>query len=369
MSTPDTPKMVLRSDADLLAAIPFLVGFTPTDSLVVLAISGKRLVLTARVDIPPADHVPAAALDAANQVAAQVATHAESAIVVGFGQHDRVAPYMDAVLAAMQLRLVPVRRALRLTGDRMFCHLDDGCMPLSGVPFDPDASTAPAAAVLNGLVALTDRAALVQQLASVQGQQRQAMDEVTRQAIARLRRSVSATDRVGTPPAHAAAGRVAPSVSHRGAAAVQEAFTFAAAGKRLPDPQAAWITVLLAILPVRDYAWERTDDSDSHVKLWTDLTRRARPDLAAAPACLLAYSALLRGNGALADIAVHRALEADPGYSMARILLHAVRSGVPPHVFRNAVTVAGTDASPSGGQDRLDQPTTDDTGEPDVCAD
>lgn len=342
MHTPDRPtdkaKMVLRSNADLLAAIPFLLGFNPTNSLVLLAMRGRRLEFTARVDLPPAERLPAAAADAVDRLAYRAATEATSAILVGFGEHDRVAPLMDAALAAMHLRLVPVRRSLRLTGDRMFCHLDDGCMPLSGIPFDPDASTAPATAVLEGLVALADRDAVVRQLAPAEGRERLAMDDATHRAITRLQRSVFTTGLASTPLLHNAGERAAPSVSHLGAAAVQEAFTNAAAGRRLPDAQAAWTTVLLAVLPVRDYAWARTDDSDNHVRLWTDLTRRARPDLAAGPACLLAYSALLRGNGLLADIAVQRALQADPGYSLAHILLPAIRNGTPPHVFRTAAT-------------------------------
>jgi hypothetical protein len=374
MTTPDKAKIVLRTDADILAAIPFLIGFTPTNSLVVLGVSGKRLVLTTRVDLPPAQQLPTAAVDSVNRIAHHVATAAETAFLVGFGEHDRVAPLMDAALAALQLRLVPVRRTLRLTGDRMFCHLDDGCMPLSGVPFDPDASPAPAAAVLEGLVALSDRDALVQQLASVGGHERQAMDDATRRAITRLRRIASTTDRDGALPADDAAGRVASAVSHLGATAVQQAFTVAAAGQRLPDTEAAWITVLLAIMPVRDYAWEHTNDSDNHVRLWTDLTRRARPDLAAGPACLLAYCAALRGNGALADIAAHRALDADPSYSMARILLQAVRSGVPPHVFRDAANFAATDGNVSSGKSQRHTPTTadpaaDDNGDADIRTD
>ncbi|GAB3848682.1 DUF4192 domain-containing protein [Dactylosporangium cerinum] len=372
MTTPNKAKIVLRSEIDVVAAIPFLIGFTPINSLVVLGLTGKRVALAVRVDLPAAEQLPQAAVESVDGIAGRIATDAETALLVGFGEHDRVAPIMDAALAALQVRLVPVRQALRLTGDRIFCHLDDGCMPLTGVPFDPDASTAPATAVLEGLVALADRDALVQQLASVQGQHRQAMDDATGRAITRLRRRISATHRAAAPTAHDTAGHVESSIIHLGAAAVQEALTLAAAGQQLPDTHAAWITVLLAILPVRDYAWEHTDDSDSHLQLWTDLTRRARTDLVAGPACLLAYSAMLRGNGALADIAVHRALDSNPRYSMARILLQAVRSGTPPHVFRDAVTSAtAATAGDSAGSDpdQRDEAINTHDADGDVCTD
>ena len=46
----------------------------------------------------------------------------------------------------------------------------------------------------------------------------------------------------------------------------------------------------------------------AHARLWTDLTRRACPGYVAAPAALLAFTAWQAGNGALANLALDRAL-------------------------------------------------------------
>lgn len=340
MTTPQTPKISLRSENDLLAAIPYLVGWNPTDSLIVVALSDKLVVFTARIDLPPAGPTPPAALDAINVIADRAGQKATSAILVGYGEPDRVDPIIDSTLTAMEVRLVPVPQALRLTAGRYFCRLCVSCMPDGGVPFDPDASTAPATAVHEGMVALTDRDALVRQIAPVQGGERRWMEEATRSALVRLRISVPVFDDAGKPltPDEQAA-KAAPVIARLGTKAVKEAFTAASTGTPLTDGQAAWLSVLLPAMPVRDYAWLHTDASDGHAQLWTDLTRRSAPGLAAGPASLLAYSALLRGNGGLANIALQRALDADPGYSMARLLLGAIDSGLPMNVIRDAVAL------------------------------
>jgi hypothetical protein len=49
-----------------------------------------------------------------------------------------------------------------------------------------------------------------------------------------------------------------------------------------------------------------------------------------APACLLAFAAWRSGHGALASVAVDRALARDPAYSMAVLLEDVLRYGLPP---------------------------------------
>ncbi|PSK63096.1 hypothetical protein B0E53_04965 [Micromonospora sp. MH33] len=67
--------------------------------------------------------------------------------------------------------------------------------------------------------------------------------------------------------------------------------------------------------------------------MWSDITRRAHPTLAAGPASLLAFAAWRCGNGALASVAVDRALAADPDYSLAHLIDQALRAGLPPSVL------------------------------------
>ncbi|OKI45723.1 hypothetical protein A6A27_37930 [Micromonospora sp. CB01531] len=100
----------------------------------------------------------------------------------------------------------------------------------------------------------------------------------------------------------------------------------------------AWLSVLLADIAVRDYAGEATGDQLWHLALWTDLTRRATPAYAAAPATLLALTAWQQGQGALASVALNRALAADPHYRLARLIDHALRHGIPPNALNGGPT-------------------------------
>ena len=47
-------------------------------------------------------------------------------------------------------------------------------------------------------------------------------------------------------------------------------------GRPVTGPEAAWLTVVLRDLRVRDDAWARMDPAHqaAHLRLWTDLTRR-----------------------------------------------------------------------------------------------
>jgi hypothetical protein len=73
---------------------------------------------------------------------------------------------------------------------------------------------------------------------------------------------------------------------------------------------------------------------DAHRRLWTDLVRGAADPWVPAPAALLAFTAWQCGEGALASIAIDRALACDPRYSMALLLREILDAGVPPSAAR-----------------------------------
>ena len=83
---------------------------------------------------------------------------------------------------------------------------------------------------------------------------------------------------------------------------------------------------------VRDVAWSmiQSQDIDAHVDLWTQVTRRAAPGHVAAPASLLGFACWLRGDGALARLAIDRALSDDLDYSMAQLIEHTLDLALPP---------------------------------------
>ncbi len=85
-------------------------------------------------------------------------------------------------------------------------------------------------------------------------------------------------------------------------------------------------------LPVRDalLALAVSDVADSAEALWAELTRRLRGSGRACAAALLGHLHYVRGDGAMAGVALDRALEADPEHSLARLLDRSLRAGMRP---------------------------------------
>jgi hypothetical protein len=85
--------------------------------------------------------------------------------------------------------------------------------------------------------------------------------------------------------------------------------------------------------------------------LWTECTRRAPVPLDAAPATLLAVSAWLRGDGAMANVALARARASDPGERLAVLLDEALADCMKPAELRAMIrtTLARLDRTPASG--------------------
>lgn len=305
---------------DLLAVLPFLLGFHPSDSLVVVGTHGTAVTFVARIDLP-VDEPAAVAGPVADLVARQ---DVDGALLVGYGPAPRADP---ALVALRDLLAVPVRAVLRVTGSR-YWSVD---RPGPGVEFDPAASPLAAAAAYAGVVALPDRQALAALVAPAEGSARAAMGAAADRARVRLSRLPGAL-----------------AVRGAGRAAVREAVARQRAGGRLTDDEVAWLTVLLRTDVVRDFAWQAIDDPVPHAALWTDVVRRASPELAAAPAGLLSFAAWRAGEGALASVAAARALEVDPAYSMARLMADILARGVPPSTLDGWPRRRGAAAAGSG---------------------
>ncbi|MFE9207567.1 DUF4192 domain-containing protein [Micromonospora sp. NPDC007230] len=319
----------MRSPADLVTAVPYLLGFRPSDgSIVVLANRGRRVVFAARADLPapgaPASHLFDLAANLVPVVRRQQPiTHI---MLIGYGDPEHVNPALGSVGDAFTASGMALRQLLRVTGTRVYNLTCDNpaCCPPQGTPLDPTSLVA-VQATAAGLVALPDRAAVAARFAPVGGAARDGIRRATREAITRLK-AVSAAGNTG--------------VDEAGAHAVRDALRHHDGGKRLTDDEVAWLTVLLKRPSVRDLAADLTQPHDRHVTFWADITRRAEEVLVPAPATLLALTAWRCGDGALAAMAAHRALQVDPAYQLAGMLLQSLHGGLPPSVFEQAVAAA-----------------------------
>ncbi|RRQ28921.1 DUF4192 domain-containing protein [Rhodococcus sp. Eu-32] len=99
---------------------------------------------------------------------------------------------------------------------------------------------------------------------------------------------------------------------------------------------AATIGAALGRLPVRDSLLALVLTEMAHVAemLWATLTRVLPAPERATAACLLAFSAYSRGDGAMAVIALEVALDADPEHSLARLLDRSLSAGAGPALIR-----------------------------------
>jgi hypothetical protein len=309
----------LRSLGDLLAVVPYLLGFHPADSAVLLGLRTKKIIFQVRGDLPPPADVPEFVAYYAELLVRQ---HAGAAVVLGYGAGPLVTPVVLALQAAVEARGITVLDALRVADGRYWSYLCDepACCPPEGSPYDVANHPLALAAVVDGYVALPTRKALERRFAPVAGRARVAMDEATRRAGDRLAALVERSP-----------GNAGAVVCTAGTAAVDAAVIRQRNGGRLTDDEVAWLTAVLVHPPVRDHAWESVGgDLGVHIGLWTDVLRRGDPALAAAPGSLLAFAAWRAGEGVIATIALDRALAIDPGYDMALLVARALAGGLSP---------------------------------------
>lgn len=326
----------VSSPAGVLAVVPHLLGFHPSRSLVVLGLSGAsdQVAMAFRYDLPDPPDAELTADIAAHAAEVLAREEVPAAVVVGYGPAEPVAAVAGQVVGALVQAGVRMREILRAEGGRYWsatCQ-DPACCPAEGHSYDP--CSHPAAAMLDaaGLSAQPDRAALARTLEPEPGMTR-AIRQATSRALRRVDDVLSQAQSDGDAPAAA--------LAEAGRAAVWQAIRRYREGGRITDrTRLAYLAVSVADLRVRDDAWARMDPEHrrAHLLLWTDVVKGAAPEFVPAAASLLAFTAWQCGEGALANVAVDRALAADPAYSMALLLAQAVQSGLPPSSARLGMT-------------------------------
>jgi hypothetical protein len=342
-------KLTVASPEQLLAIVPFMIGYHPEESLVIVASDGEEMLFAARHDLPS----PGAERSLL-RLAGTVAGHEpEIVVLVGYGPDDRVAPAISLVSRVLAAAGVGVIDELRVAAGRFWSYRCSGpdCCPAEGRECPPPDSVMAAESILAGEVALPSRDDLAAQVAPVTGEARTRMRHAERRAISRVlhlaadatRASPGSTgiDSSGRGEAQTILDRFDSLLRGAGHAAVCEAEARYRGGGTLSDDDVAWLSALLNHHSVRDYALTRTRKRPWEVQLWADLVRRCAPDHAAPAASLLGFVAWRSGLGALAALAVDRALDADPGYLLARLLDELIQAAIPPALLDDWPTTPG----------------------------
>src|SRR5579875_592814 len=348
-ATRPAPLLRVGSPESMLAVIPGLLGFHPANSLVVVGAGPPRgrIQVAFRYDLPEPPDPRAAAKIAAHAAGVLTRQQLTLAVVVGYGSGPRVTPVADALVGELRRAGVELQDMLRVEGSRYWSYAcqDPHCCPPDGVPFDPGDHPAALTMAVAGNQARRDRAALAATIAPLGGLTAESMCQATRRAERRVTSLIGA----GLGPGHG--GDAMRPLIEEGLRAVSEAIAVYRQGGRLTsDDRFAWLAVSVSDLRVRDDAWARMEPGhvEAHLRLWTDVVRRAPARYVPAVASLLAFTAWQAGNGALANLAAERALAADPEYSMALLILDAVGAGLPPSAARLPMTPEEVAASYAG---------------------
>ena len=319
MSAPATAR--LTTPGEILAVLPSLCGFPPSESLVLVSLRGprKRVGLTARIDLPPEQEEAAVAA----LCAARMRDDGAAVVLLAvYSEHGRRAGLVDAVVGACAQRGTGVLEALHVQSGRWSSYsCSAACCPPGGTPLPvttPALALVEAERAASGRAVLASRDELVRSVAPplpalAQRQLAQAADEVCRH---RLEHGAEASRRRTLELVRVLLDRVA----HGGAVSAGDAALLAVG---LDDVQArdGVATLLLT-------------RSDELLSLLLQVARCVPPPDDAPVCTLLAWVAYARGDGALANVALDRALDGSPGYSLALLLRTALDGGLPPDEVR-----------------------------------
>ncbi|GGM73669.1 hypothetical protein GCM10012275_50510 [Longimycelium tulufanense] len=332
-------RLNLSGPGDLIAAVPFLLGFYPSDSLVLVTqdADSARLGLVVRADLVPPGAVPELAATLCCPLVSQKVI-ATFLIIVGGMDHSSASPPHRELVEGMSRALrqdgIDVVHALwtpsATAGAQWRCYDDPDC---SGVVADQSSSPVAAAAAAAGAVTFASREEMAALLTP-------AVDEtVLARRADRLRAEAVAS--------LCSAHRLVAHRAQRGFADLQRALRAAHEG-HLPvsDDEVVALALALSDHHVRDacLSFCMGEDAPAADRLWLALTRGTPPPFRAEPAVLLAFAAVIRGDGAMADIALCCADAAEPGHRVARLLSWAIQLGLPPKRMRNLAVDAADDA-------------------------
>jgi hypothetical protein len=317
----------LTSPHDLLAAIPFLIGYHPTDSLVIVSLKEDCVGMAMRVDypIPEASNTPEA-FDALTYHL--VREGAQGALVVAYvpeGRDDGVDILENISISLARLE-IPIRESLLIANQRWRSVLcgDQDCCPIEG----------------NELPEISSSRIAVEQVADGRpmpyGTCEAMADSITALPLASDAAFLAQVEESRIDPDSDQLQKA----QRNGALAVLDLasrFIAASLGRDIASDQklSALVLASLGDIQVRDFALGSHEDEsiEMYWSMWHYLIRIAPPGFVAPVASLLGALSYEKGEGALAQRCLDRALCDDPSYSLAGLLRRVFSAGWPPESF------------------------------------
>lgn len=365
-------QVTLRTPAELADALPYLLGYRPEDSIVLVALHDRdgrgRFGGRARLGIPGnADDWPAVAEQLAQGLikgSERRGAPVESMVAFlcqdpkdnesGWEVMERLRPLAQLLRTACGVLDVPVVEALCITDNRFwsYCCPSEECCPSGGTPMGlPGTSVLAAAATYAGLQVRGTLRELRSRLnpweTAAALEQESALNAVSMALIPRILDDESRAD------VAAQTLELADRVMRRFADAPSLSGTLPADlrdDELLAHDEAATLILGLQDRTTRDSAaeWMEGDEAGPALRLWRALARRcvgAYGEHAAAPLTLAGWVAWSSGDELEAREALAMALGADPGYLFARLLHQACNEGLDPESIRRCLRKERTDRS------------------------
>jgi hypothetical protein len=309
----------LTSPHDLLAAIPFLIGYHPENSLVLVALKDDSVGMAMRVDMPT---------DIAPESYDLLASHfqreaADAALIVAYVDSETdPEPVLINTSAALLRAGISIKESLIVSDGRyrsMLCHDSECCPPLGSPIPDIDSSRIAAEHVIAGHpMPFANVSGLVQSIAALPS----AMEESWQSEVRAFWIESDSENLLD--------------LQRDGATAVIDLAGEYAQGRGAEDRElVARVIGRISDIQVRDYALgsHNEETADAYWQMWRELLLIAPRGFVAPIASIFAALAYERGEGALAHKALDRALADDERYSLACLLRRVFTAGWPPQSF------------------------------------
>jgi hypothetical protein len=309
----------LTSPHDLLAAIPFLIGYHPENSLVLVALKDDSVGMAMRVDMPT---------DIAPESYDLLASHfqreaADAALIVAYVDLETdPEPVLINTSAALLRAGISIKESLIVSDGRyrsMLCHDSECCPPLGSPIPDIDSSRIAAEHVIAGHpMPFANVSGLVQSIAALPS----AMEESWQSEVRTFWIESDSENLLD--------------LQRDGATAVIDLAGEYAQGRGAEDRElVARVIGRISDIQVRDYALgsHNEETADAYWQMWRELLLIAPRGFVAPIASIFAALAYERGEGALAHKALDRALADDERYSLALLLRRVFTAGWPPQSF------------------------------------
>ena len=318
--------MQIHTPRQLVAAIPHLIGFHPTQSLVLVVIDHTELVAIARIDLPERQ-IPMP-IDIERALAS---TRKGNLVLMAYSDFDMTLDKTRSLITGCDdLDLLDALWIRDGHWSSLMCS-DLDCCPEQGHPLS-ELSEVDVEFIVAGSAPFASRDDLVHQieqrvLSEREEQNRDlATDEVAKQIASMLKTGHSSKSDSSAEPRNTL---------------IQQVLDSLAKFQSMTWIEHARLCKAVCDIRMRDGLLRTLFDRPQiRVQVRSQLMKEiSRAQIANVPALatVLAGVAWLDGNGALATIAIERALDVDPSYSLARLLNRAISHGVPPSVWADSL--------------------------------